>query len=343
MNALNILDVSALIYTGSASEFYRERSNYGFYVGGIHYLMKQVAVSFTMMDSVLLCFDSPSFRKELMAGYKAGRVFKPDVYTQIQFAFDSLLGCGFHCAKFDGYEADDIISWASDKWYNDYSEIVIIGNDHDLCHNVRGKVRFKSIVPGTPCIYSGNFERFADSTHTKFNTISAKKCLCGCKSDKIGSMSLACGLKGQKLYLEFLSFLEKNKVPSDYSTTADPRYLVAFSKLSGLFTEEEQKDIITRIKMVYPARCPDGAELLPDNSVSVDLEKLFKFLSMVNDYDTIKCLHGKKAVLSEEEKQILRDMGRKVSSGEFAADNNLEVENSVHTKTLDFSSFTKEF
>lgn len=83
MNVLNILDVSALVYTGSASEFYRERSNYGFYVGGIHYLMKQVAVSFAIMDSVLLCFDSPSFRKELMAGYKAGRVFKPGVYTQI--------------------------------------------------------------------------------------------------------------------------------------------------------------------------------------------------------------------------------------------------------------------
>ena len=343
MNALNIIDVSALVYTGNSSKFYLDKTNYGFPVGGLHYLMKQVAVSFITHDAVLLCFDSPSFRKGVMPTYKSGRQHRPEVYSQIEFAYNSLLSCGFHCAKVGGFEADDIVFWAAQMFGDQFYETVIIGNDHDLCHNVRDRVRFKSIAPDSACIFAGNFEESVDSTYTRFNTISAKKCMCGCTSDKVPALHLANGMRGEEIYTNYLQFLEAGGVTFNYKNTADPRYVVAFSKLSGLFTDEEQKEMIKRIKVVFPAGMPNGVTLTPDYATTVNEEKLAKFLTMINDFNSLKCLQYRKATLTEDDKQLLRDLGRSLTTGEFAADRNLPVSSSVPTQTLDLSEFTKEF
>jgi len=343
MNELNIFDVSALVHTGAASKFFRENKNYGFPVGGINYLMRQVCNCLVLRDPVVLCFDSPTFRKRLMPGYKAGRPGHPEVTSQIQFVYESLLGCGFRCEKYDGYEADDIVDWATKKYVGKYGTVVIVGNDHDLCHSVQNGVRFKSIDPNTSCIYEGNFEESVDSTYTKFNTISAKKAICGCTSDRIPAMKLQCGKSAKEVYSLFIHFFSDHNFPFSYAATTDSRYLMAFANSCGFFTKDERVELIKRIKMVYPAPCPEGVDIVPVNFIDIDLDKFAKFLSMTNDYDSLKCIGHRKVTLDDGDKQFLRDRGRKLVTGEYAADNNMQVECQVSTKMLDLSSFTKEF
>lgn len=343
MDNLNIIDVSALIYCGSMSEYFSDKSNYGFSIGGIRYLMRQVITSIALGDYVVLCFDSPSFRKNLLDSYKVGRVHRPDIYSQIEFTYDSLMGCGFRCEKYDGYEADDIVNWAVQSLHNNYIETVIIGNDHDLCHNVQRGVRFKSIATNSSCVYTGNFEKSVDKTFTKFNTISAKKALCGCSSDKIPAIKLKYGVDSKELYSRFLDFFEEWKFPFTYETTSDPRYLLAFANSSELFDDSEKKELLKRIRLVYPAGCPKGVEIRPVGIKDFNGNRMAKFLSMIADYDSLRCLGLRKVELSEDDKQTLRDLGKRLSSGEYAADNNLEIDRTVPTKTLELSSFTKEF
>lgn len=343
MNTLNVIDVSALVYCGNMSQHFADKSNYGFSVGGIGYLMRQVATSIALGDDVVLCFDSPSFRKKLFGDYKSGRVHKPDVYSQIEFAYDSLMSCGFRCEKYDGYEADDIVSWAVNTLHESYVETVIIGNDHDLCHSVQPGVRFKSIAPGSSCVYVGNFEQSVDKTFTKFNTISAKKAICGCSSDKIPAIRLQCGISSTELYDRFLAFFKEWDFPYTYEVTTDPRYLIAFANSSGLFTDEEKKELILRIRLVFPAGCPEDIKIQPATAKSFNGGRMARFLTMIADYDSLRCLGLRKTELTEDDKQTLRDLGRKLSSGEYAADRNLEIDKTVVTRTLELSSFTKEF
>lgn len=343
MNDLHIIDVSALVYVGSTSKYYMDRKNYGVPVGGLHYLMKQVTNCFACYDPVILCFDSPSFRKKLYSEYKAGRIDNQMVYQQLQFVYDSLLSCGVQCEKYDNFEADDIVSWAVSQNVGKFNSIVIVGNDHDLCHNVQNGVRFKSIALNASCIYPGNFEEFVDSTPTKFNTISAKKVLCGCSSDKIPPIKLSNGMKPLEVYRKFLQYFTEQGFTVGYSTTSDWRYLVAFINDSHLFTDDEKQEMFVRIRLVYPAKCPEGITITPVTRNSFDFNGMCKFLTMINDYDSLRCLGGKKVPLTEDDKQILRDMARKLSSGEYAADHNLQVSQLAATKTIQLDFFTKEY
>ena len=343
MNELHVIDVSALVYVGSTSKYYIDRTNYGVPVGGLHYLMKQISVCFACYDPVVLCFDSPSFRKKIFNDYKSGRMHNQAVYQQIQFAYNSLLACGFRCEKYDGYEADDIVSWAVKQNKDEYRSTIIVGNDHDLCHNVQNGVRFKSIATDSACIYAGNFEEFVDSTYTKFNTISAKKTLCGCKSDKIPAINLENGMKAAKVYNKFIDFLGESGFPYTYDVTSDYRYLIAFANDSGLFSEKDKNELLARIRLVYPAKCPDNVTIKPVARNGFDDNGMYKFLTMINDNDSIKCMGGKRVSLSEDDKQMLRDMARKLSSGEYAADHNLQIESPAVSKTLQLDFFTKEF
>lgn len=340
MNRLNVIDVSSLVYVGTTSEKFRDRSNYGFPVGGIHYLLRQLSISLKERDYAVLCFDSPSFRTELFPDYKSGRVANPAVYSQLEFLYEGLMGCGIQCEKYDQFEADDIVNWAVMQNKDTYYETVIVGNDHDLCHNVQPKVRFKSIDRSSSFVYEGNFEECVDSTFTKYNTISAKKALCGCKSDKIPPMVLEDGTKGTEIYQAYCKFLT-DKGCFGYNNTSHWKLVWWFANNMTTMSEKDLKNFEIRLNLTFPSVCPEGVEIVPVGYSNVQMEKFAKFLSMVNDYDSLKCLGLKKVALSEDDKQLLRSKAKSLASGEFAADKNLEADVKVETVELDF--FTKEF
>lgn len=127
MNTLCVIDVSAVVYTGLYSQRYQDRSAFGYPTGGIHFFMEQLLVPLYEYNDIVLCFDSPNFRKKLESSYKSGRSHNAVAISQIEALYEYLSYCGFSCYKCDGYEADDIIDWVIDTFKEKYSPIIIVG------------------------------------------------------------------------------------------------------------------------------------------------------------------------------------------------------------------------
>lgn len=342
LNKLMVVDVSACVHTGDASEFFKDRMSFNVPVGGIHYLMRQVCNCLNLRDGLVLCFDSPSKKATISSSYKSGRPQKPIVYNQLELLYQELPRCGIACEKYRGYEADDIVDWAVQQWVDKVTEIQIVGNDHDLLHSVQNKVWFKSVSVKNSVVQRGNFEREADKTYTVFNTISAKKALCGCKSDTIPSIELENGMQGKELYDRFCKFLVEQKIFCSYENTTDPGLLIAFAKFSKLFTPKDLQTLQKRIRLVYPARCPEEVEILPVTREMVDWSRLYHFLAMVGDRDSLHSLGCSTSVtLTEEEKQRMYDRANRLKNGEYAADRNVPFYTPV-LQELSFDIFERE-
>lgn len=344
MSDLYVIDISALVHTAEHTPNFSERRYYDYPVGGIHFLMRYVSIAFARGDAVVLCFDSPTFRKDLFTGYKNGRLRNAPVIGQIETVYQGLSACGIRCEKHNGFEADDIVNWAVEQNLAQYEELIIVGNDYDLCHSIQQKVRFKTVHHKMNNIFRGNFEEsIYQGKWIMFNTISAYKVFCGCTSDCIPVLSLQCGLHGYKLYNTFLDFIKKSGLPLTYANTASSKLVMLFITKSRLFTSEEQLEVVKRIKLVYPAACPEGVKITPTRFFEIDKDALMHFLTMYNDYDSIRCLGGKKVFLSEEDKQRIRDKGKSLRNGEYATDHDMEHRTIVASTTLKLDSFSREF
>ena len=60
---LIIIDASACVYTGMYSKRHKDKSYYGYPVGGLHYLFRYVVTALAQTSHVIVAFDSRSFRK----------------------------------------------------------------------------------------------------------------------------------------------------------------------------------------------------------------------------------------------------------------------------------------
>lgn len=342
---LYLIDVSAVMHTGMNSTYYKERTYYGFPVGGIHFLAQQMCVPLMMGDEFILCFDSPNFRRKEFPKYKSGRTKNMSVILQTEAVFEKLQSCGIKCEKVDGYEADDIIDWASTVLREQYSEIIILGNDKDLCHSVRMNVRFKSISSNVNSVFHGNFEdSIVLGEKILFNTVSAYKTFCGCNSDSIPALKLENGLHGKQIYARFAQFCIENGVAGDYVKTSSPDLLRVYAKHSGLFTESDKVELERHIRLVYPAAMPAGARFEPAGFMSVDVTKFSHFLTLFNASDAFQYHEFKRAALTEDDKQYLKNLAHSYTSGEAFADRNIEYTKSrLCTSDMRLDSFSKDF
>ena len=68
---------------------------------------------------------------------------------------------------------------------DNYLEIEICGNDHDLLHNVQRNVMFRSISSNTTSVYMVNFEKAIEKGKTILlqHNLSLQSFLSGCNSD----------------------------------------------------------------------------------------------------------------------------------------------------------------
>ena len=132
-------------------------------------------------------------------------------------------------------------------------------------------------------------------------------------------------------------------MPDTYECTSGWESVYLFVRESGLFNESEQQEALVRISLIYPDECPEGVVIQPTDPVFVNEKKLAHFLSLYNDYDSLRCLQLQKVYLSEEDKELLRTASRKLTSGEFAADNNVEMHSKIKNTTLTLDAFSKDF
>lgn len=344
INNLNIFDVSAIVHLADHSKYFRERKYYNFPVGGIHCLMRYVSTSFMRGNDVALCFDSPSFRTNILESYKAGRQRNQAVICQIETLYEGLSSCGFHCLKQDNYEADDIIDWLTTENLDNYVNISIYGNDIDLAHSIRKNVVFQPIREDMRRIQYSNFETDVEPGKIiRFNTISAFKVFCGCSSDKILAFKSKYFKNSYQAYQSYLSFLDSNGLGFIYKYTSSAQVLAAFINSSGFFDTEEIDELLKRILVVYPANKPEDMELSVTKKSDLDMSVLASFLSRYNDFDSLRCFKLRKCELTEDDKKIIRDKARYLNTGEFAADRNIKEEIPIQSTMLKLDSFTRDF
>lgn len=345
MNELVVFDVSPMVHIGHKGMSER-KSYYGVPVGGIHYFLEHLAVAMADRDAVVLCFDSPTFRKELMSDYKGGRPREPEILFQLNTLYEGMQSCGVRCEKYDGYEADDILEWAvQDNCRKFIRGVQLYSNDIDNCHSIRNGVTFHNLaVDGNDIIPSNFSTGIYNGEEIPFNTISAYKVFCGCKSDNIKPFKSECGLSGRKLFDAWCEVISRSGELSSRIYGANPEMVRIFATKTGLFTQGEQDEIERRIKLIYPADKPEGVTIVPTTWGEVDKTQLARFCTLYGANKALKCMGLKWAFLDDADKEQLRRMSRQLNTGEYAADHNLQhVTKSVATTMIDLDSFSKGF
>lgn len=346
---LDIFDMSALVHTGNGAEAYRYDSYYNYPTGGIHYALKYLIPSLVGGHHVIAAFDSRSFRKDIVCDYKAGRNFNKVVKSQLETLYEGLLSANIACYKYDTFEADDIINWAAKEYKvkDNVEEVVIYGNDYDLCHNVDFKVRFRGINSNVNSIYYGNFSKSIRAGETlMFNTIAAYKVFCGDSSDGIPSFKHSGGLTGKQIYSRYVKFIQdaqekKGAVFSiDYLTSIHP--LGVFINTSGLFNEEDQQDLVIRIRLIYPADRPKDVELIPSSKKDLDRDKLYRFLLVYGDKYALSNFDMYRGTPCKEDIDIVKGKARQLLNGEYEVDRSLPLETN-YSDYEDDALFLREF
>lgn len=343
MKVLTILDASAIVHTGDASNKYAGSGVSGFVCNGLLRLNRQLAIGLKNGD-VVVAFDSPSFRGNLMPDYKSGRVMNASVVCQLTFAYDMLNEAGMNCAKFDGYEADDIVDWAA-KLKSEYELVNIVGNDYDLCHSVDDCVNFQACNSLVNDVHSYDFcQALNQYTGLKYNTLSAYKVFNGCKSDKIPPYKTLAGVTGAELYREFNEFVVTTNDGQYNAVTfmQQPELLQLYMLQTDKITEQDYPEIMRRIQLVYPAAKPADITIKPAGLMQARRGALSKYLTLLNDTYALKFLGLEQSRLTDADYKRMKELRMGVTSGSFAADMDIPVDTG-ESEALPLDVFSREF
>lgn len=338
MKNLYIFDVSGVVYygtTGAMSYVYK-----GMQVGGIKALTGRLTAALAEHADVLLAFDSRSFRKDLLEVYKGDRIPNRYVGAQLDLLLEMLEKAGIPCYKFDGYEADDIISWAVKEFRSSYENICIYSNDFDIAHNVQNRVYLKPIDNKSNIVTYKNFMyAVSRKEDIMFNTINAYKVFCGCSSDRIPAIKVSEHYTPISIYKRFCRFLNENNIYS-YDATSDPRTVAIFANTVGLFNESDKQEIYKRIQLVFPASKPD-VTIKPISLDAINKEVYSWLLAIVKDYPAAKSLRIKALNVPQDVDAYIKSIYDLVRTGAYSVDRNLEVDPSYEVDSE--MMFLKEF
>ena len=110
------------------------------------------------------------------------------------------------------------------------------------------------------------------------------------------------------------------------------------SALPGV-TARDLDELEKRVRVIFPAEAPEDFVPEPTMSRKINKDKLSQFLSFVNDFETIKALKLYRADLTEEERKILKERQYKLTSGAFAVDRNMTVNDNYDDSLLTLKEF----
>lgn len=327
MKKLYVIDMSGLVWHGHTGDYTNQLFR-KLPVAGINSALNTIAFTLGEGADVVAAFDSKeSIRKSIFPGYKSGRIPNRQVYVQLDFLWEQLPNLGICCLKEDGYEADDLINWTIKEYLDQYDQIAIMSGDEDLTHNVQPKVTYEPFVKSRPIVNDRNFSiTVIKGEKIAFNTISAHKVFCGCKSDTVPAFKAEDGRTGKALYSIFVNVLEKNNRINDYESTTSKELIRYFVDNASIFTENDRKQLNTRINVIYPLERPDGLKINPTGLSAVNKHLLAEMLSMSNNTKTLRWLDLNKVSLSQSFLDVIDDYAFRFNTGAYAVDNNLEVD-----------------
>lgn len=330
-------DVAPYIHTGMNSPEFSSFTFEGFPMGGIKYFFRHFA-TFLTGDDFACFFDSGgSFRKQLWPGYKAKRVSNPSVNIQLEILYEILMRCGIPCYKEDGFEADDLVFNAVEKFKKEYHSVHVYSADYDLTHNVDETVTFNAVNSNVNNVNFFNFGvAIVKGEFVLLNTISAHKVFHGCSSDKIKAFSSSVKeMTPDVLYKKFCDFL-KRSMGSDYvppQIGRDKRAILIFirDELKPVLPEEEIEELNLRVEVVYPKET-QGIEYVAGTRSSLDsanLEELARVLTLCKEYQALRYIGKKPSFPLESDVKYFRSLARDLRTGAFAADRGLPLEEPV--------------
>lgn len=150
---LRLIDVSSYIHAGSVNRSAKldgpvVKTDNGYTcrdiaAGGISLLFNNLYYHYGSCDYVFCCDTRPTIKQGMFPDYKANREHKESISKAKEVARIVLEDCGFTVLCEPGYEADDFIYSAVQKYQNQYDEIVIHTSDSDLYFLVSDKVRIE--------------------------------------------------------------------------------------------------------------------------------------------------------------------------------------------------------
>lgn len=330
---LDILDVSNILYVETIkSAKQRDRkvtSCRGVNIAGITEILHHIAMNWKCNRRTVLCMDSFSDKKRVSDGYKANRVFHPEIAVQSQIIEHYFPQFGVEVLKRPGFEADDLIYSAV---YGSIDEHVII-NLHTGDSDIYGAVISpKVVIVGTssitPSFNSTTYSKLCDShMEIPYNTILANKVFYGKPSNNIGVLKLS---KPKSYYYQgYVQWLQNSEYAmwqgSELGTFID--FLTECLDETNPYvsmTQEEIQKTLARTELIYPKIEPIS---IPCKAPPIDVEALLKFMQFYNQFTACKIMglqnYYNTVPVDKEYDAFIRRMYATVQSGTFNADNHL--------------------
>lgn len=313
---LALFDVSPFIYTGENVPAMRG-SVKNFPTGGTKYFLNHLSHELASGSDVILCFDSSSFRKNLLPRYKSNRSPKPDIIAQLDMLNKFLSRVGICCLKSDGYEADDLIYTCVEMFRESYIKIKIYTADYDIAHNVSETVEFLGVNSNVLDVNVNNFQAVLG---VPYNTITASKLFYGDKSDNIPTIGPNAG-KYFDIYLEGIK--ECEDTPAIITRTREFMDLMLNVYYPEFITNDEVEKIRNRIDLVYPKIVDFGYDFCPTNLSTMSVHGYVSLLTTLNCSVALQRLDFAPTDIDKELDSYLREIGTTLSRGTYLVDNNI--------------------
>lgn len=318
---LHVFDASAFVYVGEMTKNYSLNDlHYNMPIKGIVKLNTYVANSLSRGANVIICFDSKTFRKDVLSCYKAHRVPNREVQIQLDFIYTMYKKYGITCLKEYGLEADDLVYTVSEVCKKLYGEIKIYGCDYDLTHNVDTNVEFLTM---SSQVNSVNKDTFETLMKTPFNTIALKKLIYGDSSDGVpafnGSVS---NYELYNLAIDAYTYMKdsnKLKSPNDINAFY---FFLRFLTHKNILPSGEIEELKKRATIFYPK-----ASKLKDleyiaNYNNIDSKGFHRFLCETKSTTAYKYFNNQ-YIGDSEVKEELKKWGNSYKSGKYFTDHNI--------------------
>ncbi len=290
IDASNLLFRSyyATAYTGNLMQ-----TKEGLYTNGIygfaHAMTKMIEDGFTHILVALDC-EGKTHRHEIFTEYKGTRKDTPEeLREQFPYMKEYLEALGVYFYEQQYYEADDIIGYAAKHFKQDFDEITIYSNDHDLVQLLDKNVKQLISRKGLKEVEYYTPDYVYEKLGFKVNQVTDYKALVGDSSDNIPGIP---GI-GDKTAVKLLS--EFGDIDNLYNNT---------DKLTGKLKERiiENKEIAYFSKKLATivTDFPNEIDINKAKYSGYDEEKLLKFYQKMNFNSFMKNLKKDNAVTKNE-------------------------------------------
>lgn len=262
---LHIFDMLPFIHAGSVNKYSRleQLVDVGTTwktqvtpTGGVSWLLKNIYSSASTGDVLVASDRTPTIKRDMLPTYKINRHHDPLISMQRDVAEYILQHCNVSVVARVGYEADDIIYSAVQKFHDKYNNIYVYTGDSDMAFLVDEKVEIRPTNSKGKHITRENYEKVAIKGGVTYNCVTMSKILGGDTSDNIPGLPRDVWPKVAEMFYR----------DQFYAKLGDKQFVREWMSL--LFP-----DLVPQVDLVFPLDVDD----LPDSLKEWNRQALINF------------------------------------------------------------------